>query len=119
MQTALPLNKTTDFLTGLKSQAGQITKKQFIQYVNGTYTAYKTNFERALLALNISIDNNQKINGLFVKAYTADSLPKVERNKTKLKLPFKGEWAVVWGGDTKELIIMSKAGHRKMPLIWL
>ena len=25
------------------------------------------------------------------------------RNKVELKLPFKGEWTVVWGGDTEEL----------------
>lgn len=25
------------------------------------------------------------------------------RNQTKLSLPFKGEWTVFWGGDTKEL----------------
>ena len=103
MQKALPLDKTTDFLTGLKSQAGQITKLQFVKYVNGTYASYKTNFERALLAVNISIDNNSKINGLFVKPFTDDNLPKIERNTTKLKLPFNGEWTVVWGGDTKEL----------------
>lgn len=47
MQKALPLNKTIDFLTGLKSQAGQITKRQFVKYENGTYASYKTNFERA------------------------------------------------------------------------
>lgn len=58
---------------------------------------------RALLAVNISIDNNSKINGLFIKPFTDDNLPKIERNTTKLKLPFNGEWTVVWGGDTKEL----------------
>lgn len=103
MQNALPLDKTTDFLTGLKSQAGQITKRQFVKYVNGTYASYKTNFERALYSVNISIDNNSKINGLFVKPFSDDSLPKIERNTTKLKLPFNGEWTVIWGGDTKEL----------------
>jgi len=103
MQKALPLDKTIDFLTGLKSQAGQITKRQFVKYVNGTYASYNTNFERALLAVNISIDNNSKINGLFVKPFTEDNLPKIERNTTKLRLPFNGEWTVVWGGDTKEL----------------
>ena len=103
MQHALPLDKTTDFLTGLKSQAGQITKRQFVRYENGTYASYKTNFERALFAVNISIDNYSKINGLFVKPFTDDNLPKIERNTTKLKLPFNGEWTVVWGGDTKEL----------------
>ncbi|MCX6151344.1 MAG: peptidoglycan DD-metalloendopeptidase family protein [Ignavibacteriales bacterium] len=103
MQNFLPLNKTIDFLTGLKSQAGKITKRQFVKYVNGTYASYKTNFERALYAVNISVDNNSKINGLFVKPFTEDNLPKIDRNSTKLTLPFKGEWTVIWGGDTKEL----------------
>jgi len=103
MQTALPLDKTTDFLKGLKSQAGQITKRQFVKYVNGTYASYKTNFERTLFAVNISVDNNSKINGLFIKPFTDENLPKIERNITKLQLPFDGEWTVVWGGDTKEL----------------
>ena len=103
MQNALPLDKTIDFLKGLKSQAGQITKRQFVKYVNVTYASYKTNFERALFAVNISVDNNSKINGLFIKPFTDDNLPKIERNTTKLKLPFKDEWTVIWGGDTKEL----------------
>src|SRR4030065_2058903 len=103
MQSALPLDKTIDFLKGLKSQAGQITKRQFVKYVNGTYASYKTNFERALFAVNISVDNNSKINGLFIKPFTDENLPKMERNITKLQLPFDGEWTVIWGGDTKEL----------------
>lgn len=77
MQKALPLDKTTDFLTGLKSQVGEIVKRQFVKYLNGTYASYKTNFERALFALNISIDNNSKINGFFVKPFTDDNLPKI------------------------------------------
>jgi len=103
MQSALPLDKTIDFLKGLKSQAGQITKRQYVKYVNGTYASYKTNFERALFAVNISVDNNSKINGLFIKPFTDENLPKMERNITKLQLPFDGEWTVIWGGDTKEL----------------
>jgi murein DD-endopeptidase MepM/ murein hydrolase activator NlpD len=102
MQKALPLDKTIDFLTGLKTQVGKITKREFVKYEQ-TYASYKTNFERALFAVNISIDNNSKINGLFVKPFKESNLPKIERNSTKLKLPFKGEWTVVWGGDTKEL----------------
>ncbi len=103
MQKALPLDKAKAFLSGLKSQAGKITKREFIKYENGTYASYKTNFERALFAVNISVDNNSKINGLLVKPFKDSSLPKPDRNKTKLILPFKGKWTVVWGGDTKEL----------------
>lgn len=103
MQNALPLDKTKEFLIRLKSQAGQITKRQFVKYENGTYASYKTNFERALFSVNISVGDNSKINGLFVKPFTDNNLPKIERNSTKLTLPFKGEWTVIWGGDTKEL----------------
>lgn len=102
MKSGLPLDKTLEFLTGLKKQAGRITKRAFVKYEQ-TYASYKTNFERALFSVNISIDNNSKINGLFVKPFKEDDLPKPDRNITPLILPFKGEWTVVWGGDTKLL----------------
>lgn len=103
MQNALPIDKTREFLVGLKSQAGDITQKEFIRYENQSYASYKTKFERALFVVNISVDNNSKINGLFVKPFKADNLPIITRNKTKLILPFKDTWFVFWGGDTKEL----------------
>ena len=102
MQNALPIDKTKGFLTGLKQQAGKITKREFVKY-DQTYASYKTKFERALFAVNISVDNNSKINGLFVKPFKESTFPKFDRNKTKLILPFKDEWTVIWGGDTKEL----------------
>ncbi|MEN9907608.1 MAG: hypothetical protein RLZZ540_749 [Bacteroidota bacterium] len=102
MQNALPLDKTKDFLSGLKQQAGKITQREFLKYEQ-SYASYKTNFERALFTLNISVDNNSKINGLFLKPFENNTLPKIERNKTKLILPFREQWTVLWGGDTKEL----------------
>ncbi|KAA6332160.1 hypothetical protein EZS27_019305 [termite gut metagenome] len=102
MQHALPFEKMKEFLTTLKSQAGKITKRELIKYEQ-TYASYKTNFERALFALNISVDSNSKINGLFVRPFQDSNFPKIERNLTKLMLPFNGEWSVVWGGDSKEL----------------
>lgn len=102
MKSALPIEQTTDFLKGLKSQAGKIQKREFVKYEQ-TYATYKTTFERAVFAVNISLDNNANINGLFVKPFKEENLPKLERNKTELILPFKEEWTVTWGGDTKEL----------------
>jgi murein DD-endopeptidase MepM/ murein hydrolase activator NlpD len=102
MQKALPLEKTLQFLTSLKSQAGKISKKEFLNYEQN-YASYKTNFERGIFFLNISIDSNANINGLQVKPFKDNNLPKITRNATKLNLPFKGEWTVIWGGDTKEL----------------
>ncbi len=102
MQSALPLDKTREFLESLTSRAGKITKRQFLKYQQ-SYASYKTNFERGVLALNISVDADSKINGLFIKPFIDDSLPEMERNTTELQLPFKGEWTVIWGGDNKEL----------------
>jgi len=101
MQNALPIDKTKSFLAGLKAQAGKITKREFVRYKQ-TYASYKTNFERTLFSVNISVDDDSKINGLFIKPFTDESLPTIERNTTKLELPFKDEWTVIWGGDTKE-----------------
>jgi murein DD-endopeptidase MepM/ murein hydrolase activator NlpD len=103
MKEALPIEQTIDFFKGLKSQAGKIETREFIRYENGTYATYKTRFEHALFAVNISLDTDAKINGLFVKPFKEDNFPQLERNQTKLILPFNGEWSVVWGGDTKEL----------------
>lgn len=118
MKQALPLEQTRDFLSTLKRQAGNIVKREFIRY-NGTSGIYKSSFEKAILSLNVSTDENLKINGLFIKPYTEDNIPAMERNITKLILPFHGEWTVVWGGDTKEqnYHIQSKAQKNAIDFI--
>lgn len=72
MKEALPIDKTTEFLKGLKSQAGNITNREFVKYENGTYASYKTRFEHAVFVLNISINDNSEINGLFVKPFVEE-----------------------------------------------
>jgi len=72
MKQALPLDKTTESLKGLKSQAGNITNQEFIKYENGTYASYKTTFESAVFALNISIDDNSKITGLSIQPFAEE-----------------------------------------------
>src|SRR5919112_5073714 len=76
MQQALPIDKTKAFLQDLKSGAGQIIKRQFLKYENGSYASYKTAFEKALFAVNISVDNNDRVNGLLIKPFTDIALPK-------------------------------------------
>lgn len=69
MKQALPLENTKQFLAGLKAQAGKIESKEFIEYQQGTYATYKTKFEKMVLAVNISLDNENLVNGLFIKPY--------------------------------------------------
>jgi len=103
MKSALPLEDTNEFLNRIKSHAGDIKNRVFLGYSESNYATYKTKFERALFALNISLDKESRINGLFIKPFKGDNLPKLERNQTSLILPFNDEWNVFWGGDTKEL----------------
>lgn len=99
MQQALPLVETNEYMTDLKSDVGKIISKDFLRFKKRNFASYKTKFEKDTLTLNISIDEHSKINGFDI----VEELPEIERNITKLSLPFKGEWTTVWGGDTKEL----------------
>ncbi|TYB75922.1 serine hydrolase [Bizionia myxarmorum] len=73
MREALPKNEIVEFLTDLKTQAGIVTHREFIAYENETYASYKTTFERAVFVLNISIDGNSKINGLFIEPFVEEN----------------------------------------------
>lgn len=101
MQTALPADKTNTFFTQVKTQAGNLKQRAFERYEAG-FASYKAEFERVTFRLNIAVDDAGLIGGLFIKPYVADMTPKPERNSVKLILPFKEEWTVFWGGDTRE-----------------
>lgn len=92
------LLKTTEPFQIQQTQLGKIVSRKFIKY-NATFALYSTKYERGDVTLNISVGNNQKINGYQL---TAPIVSAPERNITKMKLPFKGEWTIFWGGDTKE-----------------
>ena len=101
MKDALPIDKTQAMVAGLKQQLGEINSIDFIRY-QSTVGIYKTRFNLGVVAMSISIDEALLINGLLFKPYIPDDTPKIDRNTTKLILPFENEWDVVWGGDTKE-----------------
>jgi len=98
-KTALPLQKTIGFLSQLRNNFGLIKQTTFLGYDN-QFALYKTDLEKGTIQLSISTDQHEAITGLFAKPYSEQS-PQVP-NTTKMRLPFKGEWTVFWGGDTKE-----------------
>lgn len=69
MKNALPIENTKQFLTNLKSQEGNIESMELVNYEKQTYAVYKTKFEKAFFAVNISLDEQNQINGLFIKPY--------------------------------------------------
>jgi hypothetical protein len=103
MKASLPLDRTNTFFGGLKMQAGKIKSRTFVDYVRGTFASYKTTFENGIFALNISVNESHKINGLYIEPFKEKVANVLKRNQTPLQLPFNDEWFVFWGGDTKDL----------------
>jgi hypothetical protein len=68
MKVMLPADKNREFLQGVKTKKGKIIKRQFVRYQK-TYASYKTNFEKEVLALKISIDKKSRINGVLVTPF--------------------------------------------------
>jgi murein DD-endopeptidase MepM/ murein hydrolase activator NlpD len=101
-KTNLPLDKTMSFLSQLKSKYGNITELRFQEYKDG-FSVYKSAFQKGLLILSIAVNQDREITGVYAKPYEERIQPASKRNITAMSLPFKGEWTIFWGGDTKEL----------------
>ena len=99
MNAALPLDKFSQVTAGLKVQFGVIKKLRFVRLQSAS-ALYETTFDKAVLGMTITLNPKNEIAGLLFKPYT--EAKEIVRNTTKMKLPFKGEWSVTWGGDTKE-----------------
>jgi len=69
MKDALPLEKTTNFLKGLKFQAGNIKERSFIEYNTKDYASYKTTFEKGTFKLHIHLNKSNEIDGLLVQPF--------------------------------------------------
>lgn len=102
MKAVLPLDKTIAMFTNNIAPAGKIRSMEFLK-LKSTAHVYKTTMENVVLDFTISLDDTNKINGLFASMHQPESPgPKLERNTTKMILPFREEWDVFWGGTTVE-----------------
>ena len=102
MSEALPLDKTTMFFKGLISQCGKIKKTGQPRLIPPDQAVFACHFERTILDMKIVLDQSGKIIGLWFLPHSPP-LPVRESHLTVLRLPFEGEWMVVWGGDTLEV----------------
>jgi len=102
MSEALPLDKSTEFFTGLTSHCGKLQKldqpKRSVEE-----TMFPVHCERGLLDMTLALDAQNKIAGLYFKPHVDTSKPAPKKHVTELSFPFKGKWLIVWGGDTIEL----------------
>jgi len=97
MKKALPYSKTIAFFTDLKNKLGNISNIEFNKLKEITHI-YKTTFSSEVRDVTFYLDGNNKIGGLLVTYHKPKDLKVIERNTTKMKLPFNEEWYVFWGG---------------------
>ena len=95
-------DKTTAFLSQLKSRYGSMNSMLFLEY-QSDFVVYKAVFDKGVLSLHLSIDKDKAITALYGRPYKDSTSALIKRNITLMDLPFKDEWTVFWGGDTKEV----------------
>jgi len=102
MKKALPRQQTLAFFEqNVNNLMGNITEMRFDRVDSGAHI-YRTAFERAVAEVVISLSPQNMINGFVIKPLKDDAIPILERNVTKMILPFNEEWFVFWGGTTVE-----------------
>jgi hypothetical protein len=101
MQEHQDLEAAKSFFADVKKEFDKMTGTQF-DHRKESLVTYKLSFGGLDMFLGISLDNDNKINGMTITQYISSNAPVKERNTTKLSLPFAGQWDIFWGGDTRE-----------------
>ena len=112
MLEAFPLEKSTPFFKNLRAQYGRIKKLDPPRLIPPNQAIFPAHFERTILDIKVILDNQDKMIGLLFLPPTPSILVP-DKHGTKLSLPFKGEWLVGWGGDTRELNIHHYVPHQR------
>ncbi|CAN5451872.1 hypothetical protein BH20ACI1_BH20ACI1_18370 [soil metagenome] len=102
MKAAITSDKLKKILDDLHAGSGKITKLGAPNFAAPSTADFPADFERGKWILSISLDAKGKIAGFQVKVPQPFKPKNTSRSQTKLILPFKGEWLVVWVGDTAE-----------------
>ena len=102
MREAFPQAKLIPFFQAVESQYGKIERLNAGRFVPPYTAIFPAKFERGILDIKLVLNNEDMIIGLWFLPHTPD-IPVPQKHETKLSLPLKGEWLVLWGGDTKQL----------------
>ncbi|NNE02692.1 MAG: peptidoglycan DD-metalloendopeptidase family protein [Eudoraea sp.] len=100
MQKAMTFEETRIFYTNnVNRLMGNIITMQFIGLKQGAHL-YRTTFDRSIADIILSLNPQNKINGLYISPVQENQFPTLERNTTPMILPFLEEVFVYWGGTT-------------------
>jgi len=99
MNKAFPPAKTATFLNQVR-HFGKIEAIAPMR-VEEDHGRFRLITPRGPLLLDLALNAQGQISGLSIKP-AGSELQAQDRNATPLKLPFRNEWLVVWGGPTVE-----------------
>jgi pimeloyl-ACP methyl ester carboxylesterase len=72
MKKSLPLETFKSTTAQLRMQYGDLLKVEFVKY-RDKLAAYKATFKGGTFLLNLAVDNNNQLNGLFLSPYQANA----------------------------------------------
>ncbi len=103
LQKEMPLTKLKPLMLNLVEGAGRIKQMGTPKLKWKNVAVIPIEFNSGILDLRLDLDTTtEKILGFYFQPHVEEiSVP--DRNTTHLTLPFKGEWGVMWGGDSKEM----------------
>ena len=103
MRAAITSEQFAGFMSGTAGEYGKIVELGSTQSLDSMTAIFPVAFERGKLDLLLALDGDGRIAGLrLTPPRTPRPQQTVTRNRTKLGLPFRGEWLIFWGGDTPE-----------------
>jgi CubicO group peptidase (beta-lactamase class C family) len=88
MKAALPLENTKNFFDEIKFQSGNIKEAIFLKFENTSFAVYKTEFDKSILTINISIDSENLINGLYIKPFVEERQKNLENRLAAIPIDF-------------------------------
>ncbi|HXS36021.1 MAG TPA: alpha/beta hydrolase [Flavipsychrobacter sp.] len=110
VQGISPLDKTKEMVTQLNSQLGKISTTEFITQKENT-AIYKTTFDKAVLSLLLTLNSDNKIDGIFFKPY------KDEKEIPILEAPNSSPYVYhAPDGDIKGTLVLPN-GTKRIPVV--
>lgn len=102
MKKAITLDVLKQQMDGLHQQVGIVGNISFLEDVDGG-KIYKVDHKSMVFEYSIYLNSENQVIGLRPQPYRDRTIKIIERNITKMTLPFKDEWFVFWGGtDVKQ-----------------
>jgi hypothetical protein len=97
----MPEEKLQPFFRGLAEKFGAPVSIGEFKFKSDSRWVSELKFSDITLDLSVVCDSLSRIAGFSITAHTPD-IPAPEANTVLMRLPFDGDWYVVWGGETAE-----------------